>query len=92
MRKKLLEKRVDDWIEASKVESGFFFRPVSRHGHIGENRLSGAAVALIIKRNSHLEGKEGSYSGHSLRAGFCTTAALKGLPEHAIMKQSRHKK
>ena len=32
------------------------------------------------------------YSGHSLRAGFVTTAARAGVPEHLIMEQTGHKK
>lgn len=33
-----------------------------------------------------------SYAGHSLRAGFCTHAAIVGVPEHLIMAQAGHKK
>lgn len=31
------------------------------------------------------------FSGHSLRAGFVTTAAQKGVTLHNIMRQTRHK-
>ena len=30
-------------------------------------------------------------SGHSLRAGFCTAAAIAGKPEWKIRSRSRHK-
>ncbi len=33
-----------------------------------------------------------NYGGHSLRAGFVTTAILNGVPEYSIMKQTDHKK
>jgi len=80
------------WLEMSGIQTGYLFRAINKHGYLSEKGMCPASVALIIKRNSHLEGKENSYSGHSLRAGFCTTAAAKGVPEHAIMRQSRHKK
>lgn len=80
------------WMEVAAVSDGFLFRSINRHGHISEKGLCAASVSLIIKRNDHLRGKEASYGGHSLRAGFCTTAAVRGVPEHSIMRQSRHKK
>ncbi|WP_249274977.1 tyrosine-type recombinase/integrase [Candidatus Protochlamydia amoebophila] len=46
---------------------------------------------MIIKRNKHLEKQKHLFSGHSLRAGFATTAAIFGVPEHLIMKQIGHK-
>jgi cytokinin dehydrogenase len=48
-------------------------------------RLTGHAIALIVKR-SCLEGEDiNKVYGHSLRAGFVTTAAKKKVPEHLIM-------
>ena len=32
------------------------------------------------------------FSGHSLRAGYVTSAAAEGAGEHAIMKQTGHKR
>jgi hypothetical protein len=32
------------------------------------------------------------YGVHSLRSGFCLTAAKEGKAEHQIMKQTRHKR
>jgi hypothetical protein len=31
------------------------------------------------------------YAGHSLRAGLVTQAAINNVPEHRIMRQTRHK-
>jgi len=31
------------------------------------------------------------FAGHSLRAGLATAAALADVPEHAIMRQTRHR-
>lgn len=83
---------IQSWIEASGITEGYLLRGINRHGHVSERGMCSKSVALIIKRNSHLQANESMFAGHSLRAGFCTTAAMKGVPEHSIMRQSRHKK
>jgi len=51
-----------------------------------------AAVALLVKERAIAAGLDPAlYAGHSLRAGFATSAALGGAPEWAIMKQTGHK-
>ncbi|MCZ2147271.1 MAG: tyrosine-type recombinase/integrase [Bryobacterales bacterium] len=80
------------WIRAAGIESGPLFRPVSRHGLIAKTRLSGEAVALIVKRHARELGKdERLFAGHSLRAGLATSAAMAGKPERAIMNQTGHR-
>lgn len=74
------------WLEGSKIDEGRLFRSIDRHGRMGDG-LSDRAVALIIKKRL----PEGDFSGHSLRAGFITTAALQGKPERSIMKQTGHR-
>lgn len=37
------------------------------------------------------EEKAQAYSGHSLRAGYCTAAAEGGVPEWKIRRRSRHR-
>jgi integrase len=55
-------------------------------------RLSGTAVALIVKRHVGAAGLDtASYAGHSLRAGLATAAAIAGASERAIMNQTGHK-
>lgn len=80
------------WLECSAISEGAIFRGINKHGHISRQGMNPASVALIIKRNEHIGSREANFSGHSLRAGFCTTAASKGVAEHSIMRQSRHKK
>lgn len=80
-----------DWLEASQITEGPVFRGINRHGQMQNERLTGHAVALIIKRNILLSSKTGDFSGHSLRAGFVTSAAKKKVPEHLIMQQTGHK-
>jgi integrase len=80
------------WLEAAAIDDGPVFRPIDRHGNIASARLSDRAVALIVKRAAEGAGLDPTrYSGHSLRAGFATTAAANGAPERAIANQTGHK-
>lgn len=74
------------WLERSGITGGHLFRSVNRHGHLGKS-LTDRAIALVIKKRL----PQGDFSGHSLRAGFITTAALQGKPERSIMKQTGHR-
>ena len=80
------------WLTASSISEGPIFRPINRHGRIAEGRLSAAAVALVVKRHVKTSGlKQELFAGHSLRAGFVTSAARAGEPERRIMRQTGHK-
>lgn len=83
---------LQDWIQTAGIETGPLFRPINKHGHIIPKALTAHSVALIIKRNQHIALRAKQFSGHSLRAGFATTAAIAGVPEHIIMRQTGHKK
>ncbi len=49
-------------------------------------------VSRTVKKVAAFLGKDVSeFSGHSLRAGFVTQAALSGAREWEIQKQTRHK-
>lgn len=79
------------WMEESPITSGAIFRSVTRHGHMGD-RLTGRAVALVVKRAARLAGIDDSrLAGHSLRAGLATAAANAGKSERSIMKQTGHR-
>ncbi|MGI9073702.1 MAG: site-specific integrase [Bryobacteraceae bacterium] len=80
------------WLEAASITEGPIFRAVDRHGRISPKRLSAHAVALIVKRYTEAVGLDAKlFSGHSLRAGFVTSAARAGEPERRIMRQTGHK-
>jgi site-specific recombinase XerD len=80
------------WLEASGITEGAVFRPVNRHGTISRRRLSDKSVATKIKRYVSAAGLDPVlYSGHSLRAGFVTSAARAKVPERIIMLQTGHK-
>ena len=81
-----------DWLAASGITEGPAWRPVTRHGHLGDQRLSDRAVSEIVKRSAEQAGLDpADYSGHSLRAGLITAAAAAGVPTHVIQRQSGHK-
>jgi len=80
-----------EWLRASGITSGPLFRPVNCYGHLGPGRLGDRNVALIVKRYANAAGLDpAQYAGHSLRAGLVTQAAINGVPERAIMRQTRH--
>ena len=77
------------WLEV--IDDGPLFRSIDRHGNIG-GRLSDHSVALVVKRRGLSAGLDAKkLAGHSLRAGFATSAARAGKSEAAIMRQTRHK-
>ena len=79
------------WCEVSGVHTGPLFRPVDRHGNVGEHRLSADAVGDIVK---HATGRvdlgRDLFAGHSLRSGFATEAGAQGIEERLIARQTRH--
>ncbi len=59
---------------------------------IEKRRLCDKSVALIVKRAAESVGLDSSiYAGHSLRVGLATSAAIAGVSEWSIMKQTGHK-
>jgi len=81
----------ETWVSAAGIVAGRAFRSVDRHGRIGD-ALSTRAVAKIVQRRADLAGLDAkSFSGHSLRAGFATSAAAAGVEERIIMKTTRHR-
>ncbi len=80
------------WLEKAGITEGPIFRSVDQHGHVSTKRLSDRSVARIVQRAARAAGLDPArYGGHSLRSGFMTTAAEKGRPLEAIMRQTGHK-
>lgn len=80
------------WLNHGQIASGPVFRAVSKADRVLDRRLTDKAVALVIKRvAAAAEIDPQQLSGHSLRAGFATQAALNGAQDRAIMKQTRHR-
>jgi integrase len=66
------------------------FVSLNRHSQAGD-RLLGRDVARIVARRCAAAGLAGDFSGHSMRAGFVTTAAANGVDALEISNQTRHK-
>jgi integrase len=82
---------LDAWLDVANISEGPAFRPVTRRGDVLPCRLSPEAVALIVRERSRLIAPKGArYSGHSLRAGFVTSAAIAGVPVWKIKAQTGH--
>jgi integrase len=82
----------EKWLRSSGITEGPVFRAITRHARIRHGRLSGFAVSLVVKRYAAAAGLDASrYSGHSLRAGFATSAAIVGASERSIMNQTGHR-
>ena len=82
---------LQSWLARSGIDDGPLFRPINRAGNIGKTRLSMEAVSIIIKQRLIAIGTEAScYSGHSLRAGFVTSAAQAGVSSWKIRQQTGH--
>lgn len=82
---------VEAWLSASAIENGPLFRPITRHGHLAKNPLTGDAVSVLLRERLAAAGidPEG-YSGHSLRAGFATSAAQAGVSTLKIRAMTGH--
>ena len=80
------------WLDAAGIDAGPIFRPIDRHGNLLPSRLTAQSVARIVKVYAARAGFDAStFSGHSLRAGFLTSAAGKGASIFKMMDVSRHK-
>jgi integrase len=80
-----------EWLADAGITEGSMFRPVDRHGQCEPGRLSTQAVSEVIKSKVQVLGHDpNDYSGHSLRAGLATSAALAGLPSWKIRQQTGH--
>ena len=83
---------LEAWLQLAGITSGPIFRPVDRWGHVGNRALSSLGVARAVKRAlTALDVDTTDYSGHSLRAGLVTAAAMAGVSERVIMQQTGHK-
>jgi hypothetical protein len=95
---------LDAWVSRAKLQPGQpVFREILKSGEITASRLGGRSVSRIIKVRVRARALEAGMtetdadalaairSGHSLRAGYCTAAAMASVPEWKIRNRSRHK-
>ena len=92
------------WVKLAKVRPGEpLFRRVTNTGTVGDDRLTDGSVARIVKNRlaRHLldAGRSPAeaaalveaFSGHSLRAGYATTAGENEVADHRVQQRMRHK-
>lgn len=80
------------WLEHAEIDAGAIFRSLNRQEGVTATRLSGSAVAAIVKERARQIGLDPTrYSGHSLRAGLITSAARLGVSVWKIKAQSGHR-
>ncbi len=79
------------WQDIS-VSKDAIFTSINKSNIVSDKRLSDFDIARILKKIMLKCGLDATeFAGHSLRSGFITTAAKHSVPEHIIMKHSRHK-
>lgn len=80
------------WQAAAGIESGPLFRSIEKSESVQPRAISDRAVADIIKKRAAAAGLDPAlFSGHSLRAGFLTSAAGSGAGLFKMMEVSRHR-
>ena len=83
---------LQQWLSVSGITTGYVFRSVNRHGVIADAPLSPQSVALIVKGRAEAAGLDpANYSGHSLRSGLVTSAAMAGVSSWKIREQTGHR-
>ena len=84
-------KRMRRWLAVSGDPRGPAFRTMRRSGHLQRRAMHPCDIARLVKRYVSAIGLDPSeYSGHSLRAGFVTSAAVHSARLDKIMEVTRH--
>ena len=80
------------WLDRAAITEGPVFRSVGRYGHVSRRGLHKDSIGKLLKRAAARAGMNvDPLGGHSLRAGCVTQAAMNGVREFIIMKQTGHK-
>lgn len=81
------------WLKAAHIQQGPVFRRVDRCGYPSRGRgLHRDSIGKMLKRAAaRARMKTGPLGGHSLRAGCVTQAAMNGVREFVIQRQTGHK-
>lgn len=83
---------VERWLQASGISEGFVFQTLLRGGVASGRPLDPGDVARVVKRHARRIGLDPrEYSGHSLRAGFVTSAVVHHARIDKIMEVTRHR-
>ncbi len=83
--------RLRRWLALSAIKHGPLFQSMRRGGHLQGRHLHPTDVGRLVKRYASAIGLDPTdYSGHSLRAGFVTSAAAHRARLDKIMEVTRH--
>lgn len=77
------------WLNAAEIRDGAIFRRL--WGTTVGPGLSPKSIAAIVQRRAELAGLEGDFGGHSLRSGFITEGARRGISLPALMAMTDHR-
>ncbi|UOG90522.1 MAG: tyrosine-type recombinase/integrase [Candidatus Thiothrix sulfatifontis] len=81
-----------DYLQSAGISDGVLFRPITKSDKTRDQAITDKSIAAIVKRYAEAAGlNPDDFSGHSLRAGFITSAAEAGANLFKIMDVSRHK-
>lgn len=84
--------RLKNWLNVSGIVSGHVFQSMKRGGGLRGNKLHHSDIPRIVKHYAALIGLDTSeIAGHSLRAGFVTSAAAHQARLDKIMEITRHR-
>lgn len=84
--------RLRAWLDVSGIQGGYLFQTFRKGGRLSGRPLNHSEVPRLVKRYAARIGLDpGSYSGHSLRAGFVTSAAVHHARLDKIMEVTRHR-
>lgn len=84
---------IDAWLSAGEIKEGPLFRAIDKGGRVSPYALTAQSVALIVKDWAEAAGLDPKlFSGHSLRAGFVTSALASGADLLKITHVTRHTK
>jgi site-specific recombinase XerD len=82
---------LDAWIGTAGLQAGSIFRNVRKGGVISE-RLTDRSVSLIVKKYAERAQLDPAiFAGHSLRAGFVTSALDAGADPFRVMDVTGHR-
>lgn len=84
-------KRLRLWLESSGITTGPLFQTMKRGGHLRGRSMHHSDIPRIVKHYAAAVGlNPRDISGHSLRAGFVTSAAVHHARLDKIMEVTRH--
>jgi integrase len=83
---------LDAWLNVRPSAPGALFTRVLYRRHPTSERLGPRAISRTVQERADAAGFDGvPVSGHSLRAGHATMAAVNGVPIDRIAAQTRHR-